>query len=241
MEVQRRLKDIATTFVTCSKGNMALVLYRVLSEDDALALRDAALKMEWRFGRARTEYGDKHIKKNQELVIVPEYAPMAQKLQDSLRYNESIFETYMPYKIMPPIINRYNVESPFFGRHGDSALVADGTVRSDLSCTIFLTPPEEYEGGELVVEDKFKVKGPVGTAVIYDGGQPHWVSPVTSGDRVSAVTWMQSYIRDPRQRQILSEMTQVLKNMEQRREDWDDEYTSLGLIKSNLLRMWMEH
>ena len=211
-----------------------------MSEEDAKILRDTALKMEWRSGRARTEYGDKHIKKNQELVIVPEYAPMAKQLQDALRYNEAIFEEFMPYKIMPPIINRYNTDSPFFGRHGDSALVGDGQVRSDVSCTIFLTSPENYEGGELIIKDKYSVKGPAGTAFVYDGGQPHWVTPVTRGERVSAVTWMQSYIRSPQRRQLMSELTQVLKNLEKQREDWDAEYTSLGLVKSNLLRMWME-
>ena len=218
---------------------MSLTLYRIFSEEDALKLRDAALAMEWRPAHARTEYGSEHIKRNLELVIKPEIAPLVGTLQKAIFYNQAFQEEHFPYKILPPIVNRYNVDSPEFKRHGDSALLA-GEIRTDISCTLFLTPPDQYEGGVLTTEGGLRVKGEAGTAVVYDGGQPHWVTPVTSGERICAVTWIQSYIRDPQKRRMLAEMRRIIDNLGKHREDWEDEYTSLGIVQSNLIRMWME-
>ena len=138
----------------------------------------------------------------------PETHPLTQHLGDiileALNSNTSFISAALPLKILPPYFNRYE-NGETFGFHVDNAIRwVQGTntrIRTDLSCTVFLSEPEEYEGGELVVEDTYgyhEVKLPAGDLILYPSTSVHEVSPVTSGCRIGSFFWLQSMIRDDR-------------------------------------------
>jgi PKHD-type hydroxylase len=149
----------------------------------------------------------------------------------------------VPHKIRPPLISRYR-PGMAYGRHVDDALMGHvlQRERSDVSVTVFLNDATEYEGGELLIHSPFgpqEVKLPARYAVVYPSSTLHEVTPVTQGERLVAVTWVQSYIRDERQRQILSDMQTVRDKLNTL--DPNGEETNLAFrIHTNLTRMWSE-
>lgn len=149
----------------------------------------------------------------------------------------------LPHRIRPPLISRYR-PGMAYGLHVDDALMGQvmQKERSDVSCTVFLNDVSDYEGGELVIHSPFgpqEVKLPARYAVIYPSSTLHEVAPVTSGERLVAVTWVQSYVRDERQRLILSELMQVRDKLH--RLDPEGEETNLAFrVHTNLTRMWSE-
>lgn len=149
----------------------------------------------------------------------------------------------IPHKIRPPLISRYR-PGMAYGRHVDDALMGHvlQRERSDVSVTVFLNDATEYEGGELLIHSPFgpqEVKLPARYAVVYPSSTLHEVTPVTQGERLVAVTWVQSYIRDERQRQILSDMQTVRDKLNTL--DPNGEETNLAFrIHTNLTRMWSE-
>ena len=139
-----------------------------------------------------------------------------------------------------PQFNRYE-EGGAYHRHSDSAFIGRPEIRTDFSVTVFLSDPDEYDGGELTVEypsgEVRRVKEQKGTMVCYPSGVLHYVTP--RGARVAAITWVQSCIRSPRQRDVLTNLVALYTKVKEK-EGLSDTYTELLSIHQNLLRMWSE-
>ncbi|RYF64794.1 MAG: Fe2+-dependent dioxygenase, partial [Comamonadaceae bacterium] len=143
--------------------------------------------------------------------------------------------------------NRYGDGANFYGRHVDSAVMhskADNAwVRSDLSCTLFLTPPDEYDGGELVATEAWgdkRIKLPAGDMILYPSSTVHQVSPVTRGHRISSFFWVESMVRGLEQRQLLFDMDMALLRLRQSVGETDPSVIALSGTYHNLLRMWAD-
>lgn len=170
-----------------------------------------------------------------------------------LRVQEIVFGTlaqhpivqmaFMPKAILPPIISKYGTGMTY-GWHTDSPIMSkDGqTIRVDLSITVFLSDPASYQGGELVIHQPtgfVPIKGNKGDAVIYPTTKLHCVNPVAEGERVAAVTWIQSFIKDTEQRELIFQLKSVQEAVAQQNAQ-STENLLLLQIYSNLLRMWSE-
>lgn len=219
-------------------------VYQIYTTEEAALLRAALLDCPWQEGKARTEELTGTVKQNYELKA--EHSLLAREklvdLQQRLRNNEQIMQDHFLSKLTLPKFNKYCVDGPAYHRHGDSAIM--GSLRTDLSCTVFLTPPDDYEGGVLCLETSngsiVTAKGKAGSCIVYPSGQPHWVTPVIEGERISAICWFQSAIRDLAQRDLLRRMTKSLKNIEVNPTELQQDLTTLGIIHGNLLRMFMD-
>ncbi len=147
-------------------------------------------------------------------------------------------------RVFPPLFNRYDGEANYFGDHVDNAVrTVPGTaehVRTDISCTLFLTGPQDYEGGELIIEDSFgprSIKLPAGDAILYPASSVHRVQPVTRGSRTSCFFWIESMVREAEHRRILFDMDVAILNL--RQSDGDSApVVSLTSCYHNLLRLW---
>lgn len=186
-------------------------------------------------------------KNNEQLA---QDSPVAARLREmvlrALQRDALFFSAALPRKIFNPLFNRYGGDNNHYGAHVDGAVLhsrqPDQWVRSDLSCTLFLSEPEEYDGGELVVhapqgERRFKL--PAGDLVLYPGSTLHEVTPVTRGERVASFFWVESMVRGGEQRQLLFEMDMALLKLRQRGED-DPAVVQLTGTYHNLLRMWAD-
>jgi len=157
------------------------------------------------------------------------------------------FSAALPRKIFNPLVNRYSGESNYYGAHIDGAVLHSRNpaqwVRTDLSCTVFLADPDEYDGGELVIHDpqgERRVKLPAGDAVLYPGTTLHQVSPVTRGARLASFFWVESMVRDGDQRQLLFEMDMALLKLRNSLGEQEPSVVQLTGTYHNLLRMWAD-
>jgi PKHD-type hydroxylase len=162
----------------------------------------------------------------------------------ALRRDALFFSAALPRKIFNPLFNRYDPQASHYGAHVDGAVLHSHTtqewVRTDLSCTLFLSNPDEYEGGELTVEDTYGSRGvklPAGDAVLYPGTSVHQVTPVTRGARIASFFWIESMVRSDEQRRLLFELDMNLLRLRQRHGE-TAETTALTGTYHNLLRMW---
>lgn len=180
---------------------------------------------------------------------VPEDHPQAQALGglilQALNRNATFIAAALPSRVFPPLFNRYD-EGMTFGAHIDNAVriaIGGGRIRTDISCTVFLTDLSEYDGGELVIEDTYgehAVKLPAGHAVVYPAESIHRVAPVTRGARWSSFFWIQSMVRADADRALLWQLDQNI--MAVRTALGDDDPAALGLtgVYHNILRRWAE-
>lgn len=184
------------------------------------------------------------VKKNQELKehdspVVEKYAKL---VLEAILTNTELRSKAFPHIGKIPQFNKYS-EGGTYLKHSDSAFMGTPEMRTDLSVTVFLSDPSEYEGGELTLEyssgETRKIKEKKGTLVCYPSGVLHYVTPVTRGARLAAITWIQSFIRSPQQRDLLTSLV-TLSNRIKAAEGITDTYTELVSIQSNLLRMWSE-
>lgn len=221
-------------------------VYDLYTEDEAAKLLAAVAATQWQTGQARTAELTGTIKRNQELQAKDSEAVKAICREHARRLaaDTGIKRQHIVKAVSPPKFNRYTGAGEY-RRHTDSPVMAQ--VRTDLACTTFLTDPDSYEGGELNIEDHYghvhSFKAAAGQAVVYPCGQPHWVSPVTSGERVSIICWMQSYIRDAHKRGLLAAMMGSLAKVEPLSHDdalMREVWTDLGAVHADLFRMWME-
>ncbi len=182
------------------------------------------------------------VKNNQELKGEPRQMELLIRILTSAMANNGTFRSaLLPYRMADPIFARYQ-PGMTYGDHVDDPLMglSGQRFRSDVSMTIFLREPETYEGGELVVRTTFgekRVKLPAGSAVIYPSSSLHHVAEVTKGERLVALAWIQSYVRDPAQRELLYELDQAREHLLATAPDTE----SAGLVDksyANLLRMW---
>jgi PKHD-type hydroxylase len=219
----------------------------VLSPADAASMR-AQLEASdaWVDGRATAGYQGAPVKRNQQ---IEQTAPIALEMGDrivaSLERHPLFISAALPNKVYPPLFNRYE-GGMHFGSHVDGAIrLVPGSgarVRTDISITLFLTPPDEYEGGELLIEDTFglqEVKLPAGHAIVYPGTSLHQVRPVTRGSRVSSFFWVQSLVRDDTQRAMLFDLDGAIQRLNASNGDEAARRTLVGCYH-NLLRMWSD-
>ena len=162
---------------------------------------------------------------------------------EALKRNSLFYSATLPHRLHGPLFNRYDAGMTY-GEHVDNAIMGTtATVRTDVAATLFLTAPEDYDGGELTVHDSFgahKVKLPAGSMIVYAGNSTHHVEPVSRGSRLAAVFWVQSMVRDPVRRQSLLELDISLGSLRQREPD-APEVATLAALYNNLLRMWAEN
>lgn len=156
--------------------------------------------------------------------------------------NPLVQQAIMPVKILPPIISKYE-QGMHYGWHTDSPLMGDEfTIRVDVSITVFLNPPAEYQGGELVIHSPggyVQYKLDKGDAIIYPTTRLHGVNSVSSGHRLAAVTWMQCAVKNPDQRELLFQLKAASDNIG-KTQSGSTEHLMLMQVYSNLVRMWAE-
>ena len=225
---------------------MPLLIPGVLDQAKVAQCRQALEAADWVDGRDTAGYLSAAVKNNAQL---PETSPVARKLGnmilDVLDGHSLFISAALPLKVVPPLFNRYTGGQAYGGHIDGAVRPVPGTphrVRTDLSATIFLSAPEEYDGGELVVEDTFgprKVKLPAGDMVLYPGTSVHHVEPVTRGVRLAAFFWIQSMVREESQRDILFELDTALQTLG-RDAPGHRSLVSLAGCYHNLLRLWTD-
>ena len=225
---------------------MLLQIPNVLDAEQVARFRRRIDAARWVDGNVTSGHQSAQAKYNEQL---PEDCAEAREIGDeivaALARSPLFFSAALPKQIYPPLFNRYATEMNF-GNHVDAAMrvhAATGRrVRTDISATLFLTAPEDYDGGELLVEDTFgvhTVKLPAGDMVIYPATSLHRVTPVTRGARVSSFFWIESMIRDDAQRALLFDMDMALVRLNQQAPGHPSLITLTGCYH-NLLRMWGE-
>jgi PKHD-type hydroxylase len=225
---------------------MLIEIPALLSPEQAGQMRAQLAAADWIDGRVTAGYQAAKVKRNAQL---PEAHPLARQFGDAilavLERTPLFVSAALPLKVYPPMLNRYE-GGQAFGTHVDTAVRSmPGTphrVRSDLSATLFLTPPEEYDGGELVVEDSFgahAVKLPAGHMILYPAGSLHDVRPVTRGTRYGSFFRIQSMVRDDGARTLLFDLDTAIQSLAATMPDHE---AVLGLtgVYHNLLRRWVE-
>ena len=225
---------------------MLLRIPQVLTPAHVGEIRAALEKAEWGDGKATAGYLSARVQDN---VQLPEASPVARRLGsmilDVLDANQLFISAALPLKVVPPLFNRY-AGGQSYGGHVDGGIrPVYGTphrVRTDLSATLFLTPPEDYEGGELVIEDSFgerRVKLPAGDMVLYPGTSVHRVMPVTKGTRLASFFWVQSMVREDDKRARLFELDSALQELGRDVPDHAALVRIMG-VYHNLLRLWSD-
>jgi PKHD-type hydroxylase len=228
---------------------MLIAIPRLLTPEDVAHCRQVLEASDWVDGKVTAGPQSAKAKHN---LQVPETAPQAKQLGEliltRLGRNPAFLSAALPAKVYPPLFNRYEVGMTF-GSHVDNAIrFGDGTgggprYRTDLSCTLFLSDPADYDGGELVIE---AAHGPqmaklgAGDLLVYPANSVHRVQPVTRGARWASVFWVQSMVRDDGQRKLLYDLDQAVIAA---RTDLGDEHRAvISLTGSyhNLMRMWAE-
>ncbi len=215
----------------------------VLDWTELKKIREAVAEGEFADGKKTAGYRAKRVKDNLQL---DQSSKGAKEIKDTilnaLRRNPIFQKAALPKTIRPPLISRYQ-EGMAYGPHVDDAMMGSSPkTRSDLSVTVFLSDPGDYDGGELVMQSPFgeqEVKLPAGASVVYPSSTLHKVAPVTHGERLAAVTWVQSYVRDPAKREILYDAYRIREKLAH--SDPDGEEADLAFKTcANLLRMWSE-
>lgn len=225
---------------------MVLTVPGLLSSAQVADFRHALDGAEWVDGKATAGYLSSRTKNNEQ---VPEGHPVGRRLGnvilEQLDQNQIFISAALPMRVLPPLFNRY-LDGRFYGAHIDGAVrPIAGTpfrLRTDLSATLFLSEPTEYDGGELVIGeggDAKRVKLPAGDMVLYSGGTVHCVMPVTRGVRVAAFFWVQSMVRDETQRAILFDFDNALQRLGRTGAD-HDACVRLAGVYHNLLRQWAD-
>lgn len=166
---------------------------------------------------------------------------LATTIGDAVAAHPLLRQFARPARVSPPLLSRYGAGDDY-GTHVDDALMGEPPLRTDLAFTLFLADPDSYDGGELVIEaaaGETPVKLPAGALVLYDCGALHRVEPVTRGERLAAVGWIQSRVRDGRQRELLFTLDRTRRALHARDGD-SAEFLQLSQVHSQLLRMWAE-
>jgi PKHD-type hydroxylase len=226
---------------------MLICIPDVLSKAEVADFRRTMDAQDWEDGRSTAGAQSAEVKQNEQL---PPDGAVARKLGErlivALTANPLFIAAAVPLRIFPPLFNRYR-PGQFFGEHVDNCVRGDRLtgmrIRTDISVTLFLSEPEEYDGGELVVEDYYgshRVKLPAGHLVLYPSTSLHSVTPVTRGVRVSSFFWLQSMIKDTHARRLTFDMDNALQQLVVRLGRNDPEVRKLTNIYHNLIRYWAE-
>ena len=224
---------------------MLLQIPHVLSAQQVAHARRRLDEAEWVDGRVTAGHQSKQVKDNQQLS---EDHPVARELGDmigeSLARNPLFLSAALPLRVFPPLFNRYQ-GGQSFGNHVDNAIrQASGgaRLRTDLSATLFLAEPSEYDGGELLVEDTYgvhSVKLAAGHLVLYPSTSLHNVQPVTKGARIASFFWIQSMVRDDGKRTLLFDLDNAIRRVSGEIPE-SPAPVQLTAVYHNLLRRWAE-
>ena len=224
---------------------MLLHIPGVLDREQLARIRAALEAADWVDGRQTVGAQGAQVKRNLQLA---EDSPLRRELGAvvlaALARNPLYFAAALPLKTLVPRFNHYQ-DGGEYGFHVDGAVMRAGGedhVRSDISCTLFLADPEEYEGGELIVSDTYgehEVKLPAGDAIVYPSSSLHKVAPVTRGARLASFFWVQSMVRDDGCRRLLFEMDGSIESLRRSGADADAVLQLTG-VYHNLLRRWAE-
>ncbi|MDM0113183.1 Fe2+-dependent dioxygenase [Variovorax sp. J22R133] len=225
---------------------MMLHVPEVLSTAQVREVRAALDRADWIDGRETVGQQGAQVKRNRQL---PEHSPIGRELAKTILAavvkNALFFSAALPLRFVPPLFNRYE-GGEHYGLHVDGAVrsvpVTGERLRTDLSCTLFLCEPEDYEGGELEVVDTYgthEVKLPAGDLILYPASSLHRVHPVTQGARTCSFFWLQSMVRDDRQRAMLYELDQTILKLRARHGESEESVALTGHYH-NLLRMWTD-
>ncbi|WP_282275991.1 Fe2+-dependent dioxygenase [Stenotrophomonas sp. PS02297] len=224
---------------------MLLHIPNVLTPGQVAGFRARLDAAQWTDGRETVGHLGAQAKRNEQL---PEESPLRRELGETLLValakNPLFFSAALPLKYLPPRFNRY-AGGGTYGFHVDGAVMnlSQGEqLRSDVSCTLFLNAPDEYEGGELVISDTYgehEVKLPAGDLILYPSSSLHQVTPVTRGARLASFFWVQSMIRDDARRRMLFEMDTSIETLRRGNADANAVLQLTG-VYHNLLRQWAE-
>jgi PKHD-type hydroxylase len=228
---------------------MMLHVPGVLAPDQVKLLRTRLDAAEWIDGRASVGSQGAQVKRNRQLAAdAPLAVELGQIVSAALLAHPLFVSSVLPLRVLPPFFNRYAASEgggEHYGPHVDGAIRTQpggGLLRTDVSCTVFLSEPIEYEGGELVVSDAYgthEVKLPAGDAIVYPATSVHQVLPVTRGERVASFLWVQSMVRDDARRSMLFELDTNIQALRARVGEVA-EVVGLTGHYHNLLRMWAE-
>jgi len=224
-----------------------LQIPEVLNADGVQRVRAILEQARWADGRITAGSQSAQVKNNLQL---PEDAPASREARaivlEALQRSALFFTAALPRTIFPPLFNRYEGTANAFGNHVDNAVrtvAASGArLRTDVSATLFLSDPSEYDGGELVIEDTFgaqPVKLPAGHLVLYPSSTLHRVEPVTRGARIASFFWIQSMVREAERRRLLFEMDMAILALRTQHGETAPAVSLTGCYH-NLLRMWAE-
>jgi PKHD-type hydroxylase len=224
---------------------MLLHIPDILDREQLRQLRAALDAADWTDGRETVGAQGAQVKRN---VQLPDASPLRWQLGETvlaaLAKNPLYHAATLPLRTLPPRFNRYEGGGEY-GMHVDGSVMAlpdGGQLRSDISCTLFLSEPEDYDGGELIVSDTYgehEVKLPAGDAIIYPASSLHRVEPVTRGARLAAFFWVQSLVRDDGRRRLLYELDASIQRLIATGADHGAVLQLTGTYH-NLLRQWAE-
>lgn len=225
---------------------MILDIPDVLSSDALAEARRLLESADWVDGRATAGHQGARVKANRQIPIDhPVGRQVGEMILGALQRNPLFLSAALPLHILPPMFNRY-AGGEHFGTHVDGSIrTHPGTgrhIRTDLSCTLFFAGPDDYDGGELVIEDTYgakSVKLPAGHMILYPSTSLHHVTPVTRGERLCAFFWLQSLIRDDGQRSLLFDMDIGIQRIAAEKPDHPGVVQLTG-VYHNLLRQWAE-
>lgn len=224
---------------------MLLHIPNILNAEQLRQCRQLLEHADWTDGRITAGTQAALVKNNLQL---PEELPEAQKLRqlvlEALSKSAIFFSAALPKRIYPPLFNQYSGSQNSFGNHVDNAIRTHPksaiNVRTDLSFTLFLNSPEDYRGGELVIEDGIDgraIKLPAGDLVLYPSYSIHRVEPVTEGKRLACFSWLESLVQEPQQRRLLHELDMAILDLRSEHGD-NDQSVRLTNCYHNLMRMW---
>ena len=224
---------------------MLLHIPGVLNADELQAIRHGLEAATWTDGRQTVGVQGAQVKRNLQVdADDPARAELSALIETAVRRHPLFFAAALPLRILTPRFNCYQ-QGGTYGMHVDGAVMqvdAQTHLRSDLSCTVFLSDPDTYQGGELVIRDTYgehDVKLAAGDAILYPAGSLHQVTPVTQGQRLASFFWVQSMVRDPQQRSLLFDMDTAIHAL--RQSDADEQaIVQLTGVYHNLLRQWAQ-
>ena len=225
---------------------MILEIPNILPPDQLAAARALLESAHWIDGRATAGHQGARVKDNMQLAVDnPVARQVGEQIARTLMANPLFMSAALPLHILPPMFNRYT-GGQNFGTHVDGSIrTIPGTghrMRTDLSCTFFFAAPEEYDGGELIIEDTYgskSVKLAAGSAILYPGTSLHRVTPVTRGTRLCSFFWIQSMIRSDANRSLLFEMDVAIQRLGAENATHPSVISLTG-VYHNLLRQWAE-
>jgi PKHD-type hydroxylase len=221
---------------------MLLQIPGILNDAELAKLREELGSADFEDGAATAGPVARQVKRNLQL---PQHSETAQRcaavVTAALKRSSTFFSAALPQRIYGPLFNRYE-GGMTYGEHVDNAIMGTPSVRSDVAATLFVTPPGDYDGGELTVQDSYgahRIKLAAGSIIVYPASSLHRVLPVTRGCRLAAVIWIQSMVRDAMQRRLLFELDATIGAL-RKASTGERELALLTSVYHNLVRMWAD-